>query len=125
MLAGTVWQFSGGGDDDKPAPPGPCVSGMSDVFLTGVAVILDRRVGALARTPISATLSNDVTLGTGLLLISEMAGLKLLVGDNAIFMTTPALSRQFLWERATNPFGLPAFGTPSHDRPRRRIEASP
>lgn len=90
--------------------------------LTGVAVILDRRVGALARTPISATLTNDITLGTGLLLMTDMAGLKMLVGDNAIFVTTPALAQQFLWERANNPFLLPAFGTPSFGRGRRAAE---
>jgi hypothetical protein len=76
---------------------------------TGVSVILDPRVGINARAPVSITFTNDLTLGTGLLLIAEMAQLKLLVTDNAIFITTPAHARQFLWERMVNPYGLPSL----------------
>lgn len=75
---------------------------------TGVYVILDRRVGMNARIPVSMTFGNDMTLGTGLLLMAEMAHLKLLVTDNAIIITTPALARQFLWE-SLNPGFAPAY----------------
>jgi hypothetical protein len=76
---------------------------------TGVYVILDRRVGVNARTPVSMTFTNDLTLGTGLRLMAEMAHLKLLVIDNTIVITTPDHARQLVWEILNNPYLLPAF----------------
>jgi len=66
---------------------------------TGVHVVLDPRVGVNARASITITFTNDMALGTGLVLIAEMAQLKFIEIDNAIFMTTPAHARQLIWER--------------------------
>ena len=66
---------------------------------TGVHVVLDPRVGVKARASITITFTNDMALGTGLVLIAEMAQLKFIEIDNAIFMTTPAHARQLIWER--------------------------
>lgn len=74
---------------------------------TGVAVVLDPRVGVRARTPITMNFTTDVSLGTAILLMSEVSGLKMIISDEIIFVTTPAIARQFLWERMANPYGLP------------------
>ncbi|GEM_PF-3204697 len=66
---------------------------------TGVNVILDPRVGVNARATVSITFTNDMALGTGLVLIAEMAHLKLVEIDNALFITTPAHANRFIWER--------------------------
>ncbi len=70
---------------------------------TGVHVLLDTRVGANARAPISITFTNDMTLGTGLYWIAEMAHLKLAVTDSAIVITTP-FHAQFLWRTMAIPY---------------------
>ena len=66
---------------------------------TGVHVVLDPRVGVNARATVSITFTNDMALGTGLVLIAEMAHLKLVEIDNALFITTPAHANRFIWER--------------------------
>jgi len=78
---------------------------LEDLYeLTGVPVILDTRAGRLSQMPITANFTNNATLGTVLVLVSEMAGLKLLEGDNTLYITTPAHARQFLLERAMSPY---------------------
>ena len=66
---------------------------------TGVHVVLDPRVGVHARASITITITNEMALGTGLVLIAEMAHLKLVEIDNALFITTPAHANRFIWER--------------------------
>ena len=101
----------------------PLTLALDDIYeLTGVAVILDTRAGRLAQMPITANFTNNATVGTVLVLLSEMAGLKLVQGDNTLYITTPAHARQFLLERNLNPYQLPLNG-PDPDRPR-RVEAA-
>jgi hypothetical protein len=78
--------------------------------LTGVAVVLDPRALRQAQIPISGNFTNSPSLGSVLLLLSEMAGLKMLVGDNMIYMTTPAHARQLLRERLWIPYHMQAGG---------------
>src|SRR5262249_29849844 len=91
--------------------------------LTGVAVVLDTRAGRAAQMPISATFTHDTSLGSALLLMSEMAGLKLVVGDNIVYMTTPAHAQQFLLERWMNPYALPVLQGYGYAR-EKRVEAA-
>jgi hypothetical protein len=70
------------------------VDALADLFeLTGVPVIVDNRVLAQARRPVTATFANGAALGTVLPLVTEMAGLKLLVVGNALYITSPAHAR--------------------------------
>ena len=77
---------------------------LEDLYeLTGVPVILDTRAGRLGQMPITANFTNNASLGTVLVLLAEMAGLKLLEGNNTLYLTTPAHARQFILERAMSP----------------------
>jgi hypothetical protein len=76
---------------------------------TGVQVVLDPRVGGNARAPVTITFTNDIALGTGLVLMAEMAGLKLLETDNAVFITTPAAAQRYWWERGGGQYFTPSF----------------
>jgi hypothetical protein len=72
----------------------PCVDALGDLFeLTGVPVVVDNRVLAQARRPVTATFANGAALGTVLPLVPEMAGLKLLVVGNALYVQSPAHAR--------------------------------
>jgi general secretion pathway protein D len=72
----------------------PCVDALGDLFeLTGVPVVVDNRVLAQARRPVTATFANGAALGAVLPLVTEMAGLKLLVVGNALYVTSPAHAR--------------------------------
>jgi hypothetical protein len=72
----------------------PCVDALADLFeLTGLPVIVDNRVLAQARRPVTATFANGAALGTVLPLVTEMAGLKLLVSGNSLYVTSPAHAR--------------------------------
>jgi hypothetical protein len=100
---------------------------LEDLYdLTGVPVILDPRAGRLAQLPITANFTNNATLGTVLVLLSEMAGLKLLEGDNTLYITTAAHARQFLLERAMSPgYDSGPYSPYSPFSPRlKRIEAA-
>jgi hypothetical protein len=63
---------------------------------TGVDVFLDPRVGIRARTLVSMRFANCVSLGTVLLLLSETSGLKMLVTDEVIIITTPAIAQPLI-----------------------------
>ncbi len=103
----------------------PLADALEDLYeLTGVAVNLDSRAAPVGQMPISANFANDVSVGTVLLMLSEMAGLKLLVGDNVVYMTTPPHARQFLFERAVNPYGLPPLSGHYFQAKLKRIEAA-
>jgi hypothetical protein len=72
----------------------PCVDALGELFeLTGVPVIVDNGVLAQARRPVTATFANGAALGTVLPLVTEMAGLKLLVVGIAVYVTSPAHAR--------------------------------
>ena len=58
-------------------------------FQTGATVVLDTRAGELAKTPISATFRNDVTLKAALCMVTEMAQLKMVVMPGGVFVSTP------------------------------------
>jgi hypothetical protein len=77
---------------------------------TGVPVILDTRAWRQAKKPISANFTNNPSLGGVLLVLSEMGGLKLLIGDNMIYLTTPAHARQLLRERMWVPYHMQSEG---------------
>jgi hypothetical protein len=76
---------------------------------TGVHVILDPRVGINARAPVTITFTNEMALGTGLVLIAEMAGLRLVETDNTVFITTPAVAQRYWWERGGGQYISPSF----------------
>lgn len=76
---------------------------------TGVHVILDPRVGVNARAQVTITFTNDLALGTGLVLIAEMAQLRLVETDNAVFITTPAIAQRFWWERGGGRYVPPTY----------------
>jgi hypothetical protein len=92
---------------------------LDDLFdATGVPVVLDTRVGNLARAPVHLYIAKDTSLGAILLLMSEMANLKMIVLNDVIFVTTPALAQQLLWEQFMRAYQLPerrgeAFFLPS------------
>jgi hypothetical protein len=73
---------------------------------TGVPVVVDTRGLRQAQMLISGNFTNSPSLGGVLLLLSEMSGLKMLVGDNMIYLTTPAHARQLLRERLWIPFHM-------------------
>jgi hypothetical protein len=66
---------------------------------TGVPIIVDPRARRQVQKPVSASFTNGPSLGGVLVLLSEMAGLKMLVGDNVVYITTPTHARQLLRER--------------------------
>src|SRR5262249_28846341 len=58
--------------------------------LTGVSVVLDGRAAEKLKTPITLSLTNDVTLEAALRLVADMADLKLVVLHDVAYITTPA-----------------------------------
>jgi hypothetical protein len=98
----------------------PLAYALDDIYqLTGVSVILDPRAGNRALQPITANFSRGPALGVVLLLLSEMADLKMLVGENVIYMTTPNHAQQLLRERLWIPFHMQAVWQP---RALKRVE---
>jgi len=95
---------------------------------TGVAVILDARAGNRAKTPVTAKFTGEVTLGSALVLVSELAGLKLVIANEAILITTPAIADQIMREMKDNPYGLPPWNDyrnrPGSAPPPKRVEGA-
>ncbi|MBI3409032.1 MAG: hypothetical protein HY040_11850 [Planctomycetes bacterium] len=90
---------------------------MEDLYdQTGVAVYLDPRVGARARMLVNMNFTNEISLGTVRMLMSEVCGLKLLVSEEVVIITTPAIARQFIRERMQNPYLLPDWSIPGRTR---------
>jgi hypothetical protein len=56
----------------------------------GTTIILDNRIGEKANIEVNVTFLGEVTLAGALRVLTEMADLKVLVLDGAIFVTTPA-----------------------------------
>jgi hypothetical protein len=67
---------------------------------TGVSVLVDGRVGDKMKTPVSANLGNDAALEGVLRLLADMAGLQLVVSDDAVYLTSPANARRLRQEAA-------------------------
>ncbi len=81
---------------------------LEDLFeQTGVPVVLDGRVGNLARAQVNLHIGKEMPLGTVLFLISETANLKVIVIDDVAIVTTPALAQQMLWEKFLRSYELP------------------
>src|SRR5205823_5012185 len=91
--------------------------------IEGTKVSIYTRAGRVAQMPLTATFTHDTSLGSALLLLSEMAGLKLVAGDNIVYITTPVHAQQFLLERRWNPYGLPALQGSGYGR-EKRVEAA-
>jgi hypothetical protein len=59
--------------------------------LTGASVIIDGRVDEKVKaTPITATFRHDTSLGSALRMLADMAGLKLVVLEDGLYLTPPA-----------------------------------
>jgi hypothetical protein len=56
---------------------------------TGASIVIDPRATEKALTPISATFANDVTLESALMMLTDMADLKMVVVGQGIYVTTP------------------------------------
>jgi hypothetical protein len=56
----------------------------------GVSVLLDPRLGDKLKTPVTAALINDTTLEGALRLLTDMAGVKLYVSEDGVYVTSPA-----------------------------------
>jgi len=55
----------------------------------GVTITLDARAAGMAKKEVSASFRNDISLAGALRVLTEMADLKVVVVDGAIFVTTP------------------------------------
>jgi hypothetical protein len=66
---------------------------------TGVSVVLDPRLGDKLKKPITAALNNDVPLEGVLRLLADMAEVKLFLGDDVIYITSPANAETLEKER--------------------------
>lgn len=55
----------------------------------GVSIVLDDRVAEKAKTPVSATFRNDVSLDTALQMLADMVGLRTVVLESGVYVTTP------------------------------------
>jgi hypothetical protein len=57
--------------------------------MTGASIVLDNRLGDKLKTPISASLRNDVTLKSALHMLADMADLKVVFLPAGIYITHP------------------------------------
>jgi len=55
--------------------------------LSGATIVIDSRVGDKAKTPVSASFKNTITLDSAVRLLAEMADLQAEVRDNVLFIT--------------------------------------
>jgi hypothetical protein len=62
---------------------------------TGVSVLLDARAATQARTAVTAHFRNETTLLNAGRLLADMAGLRVVVADNALYVTLPSNKAQF------------------------------
>ena len=58
--------------------------------LSGATIVIDSRVGDKAKTPVSASFKNTITLESAVHLLAEMADLQAVVRDNFLFITGKA-----------------------------------
>jgi hypothetical protein len=57
---------------------------------TGTTIVVDRRVGDKKHRLVTATLLNDVSLGGALRLLTDQAGLRVVVVEDVVYVTTPS-----------------------------------
>jgi hypothetical protein len=57
--------------------------------MTGASIVLDMRLGDKLKTPVSASLKNDVSLESALRMLTDMADLKLVCLPAGIYVTHP------------------------------------
>ena len=62
---------------------------------TGVSVLLDARAATQGRTAVTAHFRNETTLLNAVRLLADMAGLRVIVADNALYVTLPANKQLF------------------------------
>jgi hypothetical protein len=89
---------------------------------TGVSVILDPRLGDKLKKPITAALNNDVPLEGVLRLLADMAEVKLFLGDDVIYITSPANAETLEKERKVR---LKERWWEEDEKARRSKEATP
>jgi hypothetical protein len=56
---------------------------------SGASIVIDGRVGDKAKAPVSATFRNDTALGSALQMLTDMAGLRPVVLEEGLYVTTP------------------------------------
>jgi hypothetical protein len=62
---------------------------------TGVSVLLDARAATQGRTAVTANFRNETTLLNAVRLLADMAGLKVVVADNAVYVTLSSNRARF------------------------------
>jgi hypothetical protein len=88
--------------------------------ITGASIVIDPRTGDKRDLPVTAVFLNDVSLKTALTMLADMAGLKAVMLEQGLYVTTPenavvlgkefkARQREELWRREK---GLPEPGGP-------------
>jgi hypothetical protein len=70
---------------------------------TGATIAIDNRAADKAKTPISITLRNEVSLEAALRILSETAELKLVIMPAGLFITTPSHAEILLKEMKKQP----------------------
>jgi hypothetical protein len=71
--------------------------------LTGASIVIDGRVGDKAKTPVSATFRNDTALGSALQMLTDSAGLRLVVLEEGLYVTTPENAARMKKNKALPP----------------------
>jgi hypothetical protein len=67
--------------------------------LTGASIVVDPRIRAKSRAPVTATFLNDASLGGALRLLANMAGLQVVIVENVVYVTNPANARRLRQEQ--------------------------
>jgi hypothetical protein len=57
--------------------------------LTGASIVIDGRLGDKSKVPVTATFLNDTTLAGALRLLTDMADLRMVLVDGALYITSP------------------------------------
>jgi hypothetical protein len=63
--------------------------------ITGASIVLDNRLGDKLKTPVTASLKNDVTLEAALRMLTDMADLKVVFLPAGIYVTHPFNAQNF------------------------------
>jgi hypothetical protein len=78
----------------------PLVQLLSDLGeKTGVTIVVDKRVGDKANSPISVTFQRDLTLAGALRVVTELADVKVVLLDGVLFVTTAAHAEELRKEQ--------------------------
>jgi hypothetical protein len=71
--------------------------------LTGASIILDPRLGARSRAPVTAAFRNDTSLAAALRLLGDMTDVRVVIIQDALYATTPARAVSLLQEMGQLP----------------------